>query len=74
MIIVRLGHSEAMWPNPWHLKHLLVLIGLGLGRSGDAEAFGGAGVLCGLEGEVVCGLGTGWELLLLKGWFRFKGF
>ena len=51
-----------MWPSPWHLKRLLVLIGLGFGRIGGAGTFCGAWVLCGLKGKGFCGLGTGWEL------------
>ena len=69
----RLGHSEAMWPNPWHLKYLLVLIGWGLGRIGGVWAFYGVGVLCGLEGKGFVGLGGGLELPLFKGVFQFKG-
>jgi len=63
-----------MWPNPWHLKHLLVLIGLGLGLFGGVWTFCGVGILCGLEGKRFVGLGGGLELPLLKGVFRFKGF
>ena len=69
----RLGQSEAMWPNPWHVKHLLVLIGLRLGMIGDVWAFCRVGVLCGLEGKGFVGLGGGLELPLLKGVFRVNG-
>ena len=54
-----LGQSEAIWPNPWHLKHLLGLIGLGLGLVGGVRAFCEIGVLCGLEGKGFIGLGGG---------------
>jgi len=63
------GQSEAMCPNPWHLKHLLVLIELGLGLVGGGWTFCGVRVLCGLVGKGFIGLGGGLELPLLKGVF-----
>jgi len=62
-----------MWPNPWHLKHLLMLMRLGLGLAGGGWLFCGAGVLCGLDGKGFIGLRGGLELPLLKGVFRIKG-
>ena len=61
MITFLFGQSEAKCPNPWHLKHLLVIIGLGLGLVGGGWTFCRARVLCGLEGKGFVGLGGGLE-------------
>jgi len=59
-----------MCPNPWHLKPLFMLIGLGLGLVGGGWIFCGVGVLCGLEGKGFVALGGRLELPLLKDVFR----
>jgi len=39
---LQFGQSEEMCLSPWHLKHLLFLIGLGLGLVCGAQIFYGA--------------------------------
>jgi len=59
-----------MCPNPWHLKHLVVLMGLGLGLCGGGWLFYGVWVLYGNGGEGFVGLECGLEVPLLKGVFH----
>jgi len=72
VITLWFGQSEAMCRSPWHLKHLLLLTGLGLGLFWGAWIFCRAWVLCGKEGDGFGSLEMGLELPLLKAWFRVK--
>jgi len=63
----------AMCPTPWHLKHILVLKGLGLRLFWGGILFCGVWVVCGVEGAGAIGLGKGMGLPLLKGWFWDRG-
>jgi len=56
-----LGHLEAMFPKPWHLKHLIGVARLGGGL------FCGVGVLGAIWEEFPVGLGVCWMFRLWKG-------
>jgi len=58
-----------MCPNPWNLKHLVVLKEQGLSLFRGGWLFCGVWVLCGNGREGLVGFGGGLELPLLKGVF-----
>ena len=60
-------------PNSWHLKHLWMPLGMGLGILWGGWLFSGAGVFCRVESGETVGLAKGLKLHLLIGWFGGEG-